>query len=206
MRVWAGYSSAIHPRPWLRWAVIVFCLPSLVLVPAPGLRFAGTSSGEPRCCTARPGSVCRCPQWRRDAGVCCCSRSAGATLLTSEQGTAVAKTPGASCCSVTSSGDRRDTAVCRLSTTRSQTACCRQTAGPQAKHRSRSAAWQACPCGDEGSGTDASLVAKPRVVPVRLSYCPDSAAVFLIGLPAHRYFTRTDSPEDPPPRIDVTPV
>lgn len=205
MRIRAGYPSAIHPQPWLRWAVIVVCLPPLVLIPAPGLRFSWSAAGEPRCCTARPGSICRCPQWRRDAGVCCCSRGAGARLVTSDESREAATT--ATCCSIRTGQKVSAPATCCSQPTRTQAMACGQAGGPsQPKRSALSASWQACPCGDESNGGDLSLVAKPRVVPGRLSYRPEVTAVIFAGWPSRHLSTRTDSPEDPPPRIDVAPV
>lgn len=187
--------SMVTPGRLVRWLVILLAVPPLVLVPAPGWSFSG--DGTERSCTARPGSVCRCPQWRRDAGVCCCSKGA--------------VRPPSSCCSVKSSTGR-SSAQCSLGDKNSsakagRATCCssERTSATGASSRASlherptAPVWQACPCGDDGTG-GFSLVAKPRMAVASQGYCPIPVRRFVTGHTSQDAPECFNSPEDPPPR------
>jgi hypothetical protein len=174
------------------WVVVLVCVPSLIAIPTPGMTLRWGAASQ-QSCTQRPGDVCRCPAWRKAAGVCCCSK---ALVRSSPK-----QRPG--CCAVPNGAP---------TTGQSRVASCCHPGAPKvsADAHSRSLArkstrgappeWSACPCGDR-TGSSLSLVAQPRIVPPIVCVAGMVRSGFAHELSAINAESWPSRPATPPPRI-----
>lgn len=186
MHIWANHSPRSIRDRFGRWLIALVCVPALIAVPTPGLTFTWGNSTA-KSCTQRPGDICRCPAWRKAAGVCCCSKPLVKTA-SKKPGSCCATPPVtqvASCCRPGGTGPDRPTLQ-------------RSVAGKSAKPPRPE--WSACPCGDR-SGGSFSLVAQPRIVPPTVCLAgllPVAQADVPVVMDAESVLRR---PVTPPPRL-----